>query len=120
MYTLLLAVFVVFIVVAMGAALLGWVGKFSAATAALAMSVVGMLATGLLAKTLDASGSGIPTLFGAIGAGAVLLGFCVAVLARQGHKGSADPEPDYVAIGRERLAELDSVVAANKAARGLK
>lgn len=119
METLLVWIFTGFIIVGMCAALLGWLGKFGPALVSLVISMLGMLGIGLVAKTLDAAGVGVPTWLAALGLAAVILGGAVVVFARRGKgdKGQALPEIDYAAIGRERLAELNAVVAANKAAR---
>lgn len=119
MYTLLVSAFMAFITVGLGAALLGWIGKFGPALVSLAISIVGMLGTGLIAKTLDAVGAGMPTWLAVIGLSTILLAGAVVVFARldKGDKGLALSEVDYAAIGQKRLADLNAVVAANKAAR---
>ncbi|WP_131421397.1 hypothetical protein [Comamonas thiooxydans] len=118
MNTLLVSVFVAFIAIGIGAAILGWLGKFGPALTSLAFSIFGMLGTGMLAKTLDTAGAGVPTWLAASGAVAVLLGGGVVVLARRGKEAEdrTPPQPDYAAISQKMLADLNATVAAKKAA----
>lgn len=119
MQPLLVAVYCGFVAIGLGAALLGWIGRPVQAFASLSLSLFGLLGSALLARGPNGTEIVLPGWLIASGVAVIILaGVSVAlgIICRRGRP-TARSEPDYAAIGRERLAELDAVVAANRASR---
>lgn len=119
MQALLVPVYCGFLAIGLGAAFLGWLGRSAPAITSWALSMFGMLGTALLARGHGASESAVPVWLIVSGAAVLIMAGVAVALGSIGRRGrpTALNEPDYAAIGRERLAELDAVVDANRASR---
>ena len=120
MTTLLMVTYAAILLLQLGAALLGWMGRFAPALRSLALSCGGLLALQLLLPAVASSEGDDSSDWLSIASlsGAVLTAILLGVVARgQRTTDSKASEPDYPGIARHLQDELDKTVEANKAAR---
>lgn len=124
MDAVLWANYFILLIVQIGAAILGWLGRYQAAWVSLGIAWGGMLAVRVLAQTV-APGAGDRRLDWMLGAALATAAITVLMLALASRLGCrarkpTREEPDYAALGRRLQEQADRTVLENKAARAMR